>query len=274
MDLCHPVRLEAKLRKRIDAYNRNRPEGAEILNADEQWADLKAAAEVLAPLVTDTVYTVNEAVAAGKNLLFEGAQGTYLDIDFGTYPFVTSSNTTAGGAATGGGLAPNKIERVIGVAKAYTTRVGEGPFPTELHGEEGEALRKAGNEFGATTGRPRRCGWFDAVATRYAVMVNGITDLAVTKLDVLDHMDEISIGVAYRLNGELTDRMPADTEDITKAEPVYETMPGWKSSTEDAQHWDDLPEAAQNYLSRLSELCGAHISIISTGPARSQTFSN
>ena len=196
----------------------------------------------------------------------------WLDVDYGTYPFVTCSNTTTGGAATGSGLSPKYINEVVGVMKAYTTRVGEGPFPTELNDEMGEALRKAGNEFGATTGRPRRCGWFDAVASRYSCMVNGVDELAITKMDVMDNLDEIKICTAYNVNGKIVHDMPSDNDEIAAAEPVYETMPGWKTSTTECLSFGELPEKARNYLKRIAELVNADIGIVSVGPIRSQTF--
>jgi adenylosuccinate synthase len=216
--------------------------------------------------------TVNKAAAAGKNILFEGAQGMWLDVDYGTYPFVTSSNTTSGGACTGTGLSPKYIENVVGVMKAYTTRVGEGPFPTELENASGERLRATGGEFGATTGRPRRCGWFDAVSSRYSCMVNGVNDLAITKLDVLDEFDEIKICVAYEIDGKRFEDMPSDTRDISAAIPVYETMPGWSSSTSEVRSLEELPANARLYLERISELVESEIGIVSVGPNREQTF--
>jgi adenylosuccinate synthase len=273
-DLTRPERLEKRFRAQLAVYNEQfRNAGQPELDADAEWALLKPAAERLAPMVCDTALTVNRASKARKNVLLEGAQGTWLDVDFGTYPFVTSSSTTAGGASTGSGLAPHKIEHVIGVAKAYTTRVGEGPFMTELLDEMGEQLRRNGNEFGATTGRPRRCGWFDAVATRYAAMINGVeTGIALTKLDVLDDLETIKICVAYDLNGERITDMPSDTEDLAKVVPIYEEMPGWLTPTTKAQCWEELPEKAQAYLRRLEELMEAKIEIVSVGPRRAQTF--
>ncbi|MCJ8331216.1 MAG: adenylosuccinate synthase [Lentisphaeria bacterium] len=266
-------RLESLYREQAALYNEKfSAANCETLDIDSAWTELKEVAEILAPLVTDTVYTINAAIKAGKKMLFEGAQGFWLDIDHGTYPYVTSSNTSVGGACTGAGVAPKHIDEVYGVVKAYTTRVGEGPFPTELHGQEGEDLRQAGNEFGATTGRPRRCGWFDSVACSYAVMVNGIDKLAVTKMDVLDNLDELKICTSYMLDGAETKEVPVSAEDMDRLEPVYETMPGWKTSTVEVRSWDDLPENAKAYLSRLSELLDCKIGIISTGPHRRETF--
>jgi adenylosuccinate synthase len=274
VDLKNKAVLEEKFRAHAEAFNAGLNNAdVEPIDVDAEWQALSSLADEIAPMVHDTVLTVNRAVKAGTGVLFEGAQGAWLDVDFGTYPYVTSSNTTTGGACTGGGIAPQHIDRVIGVTKAYTTRVGLGPFPTELHGEDGEALRQAGNEFGATTGRPRRCGWFDAVACRYVVMLNGIDRLAITKMDVLDNMAELKICTAYNVNGTVVEDMPSDTADITAAEPIYETMAGWQSDTTEARCWDDLPEAAQKYLLRLSELIEAPIGMISVGPKRAQTFS-
>ena len=271
--LLHPQRFEARFRTQAAFYNKILAEnGEKPFDVDAEWGRLAAAAARLAPMVKDTVLTVNLASRAGREILFEGAQGTWLDVDYGTYPFVTSSNTTAGAACTGGGLAPSRIDHVIGVAKAYTTRVGSGPFPTELDDATGAFLRRVGGEFGATTGRPRRCGWFDAVSTRYAAMLNGADSLAVTKLDVLDDVPTIRICTAYSIDGAVTREMPADIEDITRAVPVYEEMPGWNRPTSGVRAWSDLPAAAQRYLERLAELVQCRIGILSVGPRREQTF--
>jgi adenylosuccinate synthase len=266
-------RFEKSFRKQLEIYNAIfKANSMEELDADTEWAKLKEVAEFLAPFVKDTVLTVNRAAKAGKKILFEGAQGMWLDVDYGTYPFVTSSNTTTGGACTGSGLSPKYIEEVVGVMKAYTTRVGEGPFPTELECEMGEAIRKAGNEFGATTGRPRRCGWFDAVSSGYSCMINGVDELAITKVDVLDGLEEVKICVAYEVDGRKVYDMPSDTEDIKKAVPVYESMPGWKESTCDCRSFEELPVNAQKYLRRIADLVDARIGIVSVGPNRDQTF--
>lgn len=273
VELVDLGRLEALFRTQSARANAMlTAHGCEALDVDAEWDQAKVAAERIAPLLSDTVLDVNRAAQSGRAVLFEGAQGTWLDVDFGTYPFVTSSNTTSGGACTGGGLPPSRIDHVIGVCKAYTTRVGEGPFPTELVDEMGEDLRIKGGEFGATTGRPRRCGWFDAVATRYAVMVNGADWLAVTKLDVLDELDTIRICVAYELDDRRITDMPSDLHDVCRAEPVYEEMPGWQTSTSEAKSWDELPAKAQRYLERLSGLVGGRIHMLSVGPKRAQTF--
>lgn len=230
--------------------------------------------EKLAPFVTDTVALVHEALADGKKVLFEGAQGTLLDVDYGTYPFVTSSNATAGGACTGSGVGPTRIDRVIGVMKAYTTRVGEGPFPTELKDEVGKHLGEVGQEFGTTTGRARRCGWFDAVIAKYSVQVNGLDGLAITKLDVFDSMPELKICVAYkhRLTGKQFTHFPSQLDALKNAEPVYETWPGWQGSVKDARRFEDLQPEAQDYLKRIAELIHCPVSIVSVGPERNQTI--
>jgi adenylosuccinate synthase len=221
--------------------------------------------------VTNTVVYLHNAIQRGKNVLFEGAQGTFLDIDFGTYPYVTSSNTTAGGASTGTGVPPNRIDRVVGVMKAYTTRVGEGPLPTEDQ-PLSDLLHSLGREFGATTGRARRCGWFDAVATRYATMINGIDELAITNLDGLDTVDAIRICVGYRLNGKRLNVPPCDAVQLDNCEPIYEEMAGWNQSTTSAKKLSQLPRAARDYVKRIGQLTGAKVSIISVGPTRAQTI--
>ncbi|MDT8388977.1 MAG: adenylosuccinate synthase [Lentisphaeria bacterium] len=271
--LRDPVELEKLFRAQAARANDIlAAHGVELMDVDAEWDLIKVAAGKLGPMVADTVLDVNNAFTAGKKILFEGAQGTWLDVDYGTYPYVTSSNTSSGAACTGGGLAPSRIDHVLGVYKAYTTRVGEGPFMTELDNAMGERIRMLGGEFGATTGRPRRCGWFDAVATRYAVMVNGADLLAITKLDVLDDLDTLKICVAYELNGQRIEDMPSDLAEIAAVAPIYEEMPGWRCSTKDAQCWEDLPEATRNYLNRITELTGGKIHILSVGPKRAQTF--
>ena len=272
-DLCHLDRLETRFRTRVAAVNETFAQAdMEQVDVETAWATLEKAATRLAPLVGDTVLELNHAMDDGKEILFEGAQGTWLDVDYGTYPYVTSSNTVAGGACIGSGVAPLRIQHVLGVAKAYTTRVGCGPFPTELNDDIGAFLGKQGNEFGATTGRPRRCGWFDAVATRYAVMVNGADKLAVTKLDVLDQLETIRVCTAYELDGERITDMPADVADVERVKPVYEEFPGWQESTVNAQSWSDLPDQAKAYVKWLGELVGSSVEIISVGPRRTQTF--
>jgi len=222
--------------------------------------------------IKDTSKFLNDAIAKKKKIMFEGAQGTLLDIDHGTYPYVTSSNTIAGGACTGAGVGPSRIDSVIGITKAYTTRVGEGPFPTEMKGAEGENLREQGGEYGATTGRPRRCGWFDAVAAKYASRINGFDGLIITKLDVLDSMKKIDICVAYRYKGAIIDDFPTETSILNACEPIYETMPGWMSKTGNVKTFDKLPTLAQAYVKRLEELSGVPVIIISVGANREDSI--
>ncbi|MBI2543618.1 MAG: adenylosuccinate synthase [Candidatus Rokubacteria bacterium] len=226
----------------------------------------------LAPYITDTELLLNRWINAGRSVLFEGAQGTMLDIDHGTYPYITSSSTTAGGAATGTGVPPTKIHGVLGVSKAYATRVGGGPFPTELQGKMAELLRARGNEYGATTGRPRRCGWFDTVVGRYAVRVNGLDTIALTKLDVLDKCETVKIGVGYRYRGELLTEFPQEERVWNEAEPVWEEMSGWQTSTAGLRDYADLPTKARQYLDRLAELVGMEFCLVSTGAVRDDTI--
>ena len=224
----------------------------------------------LKPYICDSTLLINQFIEQDKNILFEGAQGTFLDVDHGTYPFVTSSNTLAGGACAGAGIGPTRITDVLGIVKAYTTRVGSGPFPTELFDEDGDLLRSEGQEFGATTGRPRRCGWFDALLVRQAVRLNGVTGMAIMKLDVLDKFETLKIAVGYRLSdGELSENLPRSLENIT---PVYEEMPGWNCKTAGITDYKNLPSEMLAYLKRLSELVGAEVSIISTGPKREESI--
>ena len=272
-DLCKPEILSAKFRAEAARYNKLFAEaGAEQIDVEAELKKVLEAAAKLAPLVRNTAYTIAAAVKEGKKILCEGAQGGLLDVDHGTYPFVTSSNTVSGGACTGAGIPPTAVRNVYGVVKAYTTRVGEGPFPTELFDAQGELLRSRGREFGATTGRPRRCGWFDAVATRYSCMLSGVNKMVITKLDVLDACDEISICTAYEIDGVRTTEFPAAVEDLEKVRPVYEVMPGWKTPLDAVTSPDKLPENARKYLARIAELTGAAIEIISVGPRRDQTF--
>jgi adenylosuccinate synthase len=229
-------------------------------------------AERLRPLVCDTAALLNQDIRDGRRLLFEGAQGTMLDVDHGTYPFVTSSSSTAGGACTGTGVPPNRISGVIGICKAYITRVGGGPFPTELHDSVGEQIRKRGKEFGAVTGRPRRCGWFDVPLLRYSAMVNGFDSLVITKLDVLDELEEIPVCLEYQANGESVEDMPPSSDDLGKIQPVYECLPGWKSSTFGISEYSELPERARDYIEFLEKVTGVEVGCISTGPERTQTI--
>lgn len=229
-------------------------------------------AERLRPFMVDCSLTIYEAIKKRKNILFEGAQGTLLDLDHGTYPYVTSSSPIAGGACVGAGIGPTAIDRVIGVAKAYTTRVGEGPFPSELNDEMGQMLCDRGAEFGTTTGRRRRCGWFDAVIGRYAVRINGLDCLAITKLDVLDELEEIKVCVAYELDGEYCHHFPSNSSHFARCKPIYKTLPGWKQSTADCRSLDELPKQALNYLKFLAELMKVPIAIVSLGASRDQTI--
>jgi adenylosuccinate synthase len=219
----------------------------------------------------DVSLVLHRQMKLGYSVLFEGAQATLLDLDHGTYPYVTCSAAAAGGAATGLGVPPTRIDGVLGVAKAYCTRVGTGPFPTEQQGGEAEGIRERGGEYGATTGRPRRCGWFDAVAVRYAVRVNGFDTLALTKMDVLDPLETIPVCTGYRFEGETLEEMPADTGVLEGCEPVYETLPGWKTSTVGVRDWAMLPENARRYVERLADLVGTEVGLVSTGPDREQT---
>ncbi len=269
-DLANTGALAEAIRHNVDA--RNRIIADSKMDADQVLADLAAAWKRMAPWVTDVSLFLARARAARRSIMFEGAQGTLLDIDHGTYPYVTSSNATTGGVCTGLGIPPRAIDGVIGVAKAYTTRVGEGPLPTELTGEIGNRLRESGQEFGAVTGRPRRCGWYDAVAVRYAVRVNGLDALALTKLDVLDGMRELQICTSYRCNGATLTEFPGEIAQLASCEPVYETMPGWTRPTASVRRVGDLPKEAQRYIARLEELSGVPAAILSTGSAREDTI--
>ena len=247
--------------------------GAQPLDAEEMVDLYAPMVPALTPYVTDTVQFLHESLEAGKSMLFEGAQATMLDVDFGTYPFVTSSNPTAGGACTGTGVPPRAIDRVIGVLKLYTTRVGEGPFPTELTDADGETLRKRGGEYGATTGRPRRCGWFDAVVARYAQRVNGVDFWAMTKLDVLDTFPVVKICTGYRRkDGFVYQTFPADLDALSQCEPVYEEMPGWMCETSKVTDYAELPENAKAYVNRILDLVGGKLGVLSVGPARDTTL--
>jgi adenylosuccinate synthase len=242
------------------------------ITVEEVFTEYLGYAEILKPYVVDTALLLDQALKSGKNVLLEGSQGTLLDVDHGTYPFVTSSNPTAGGASTGSGIGPTKITRVIGILKAYTTRVGSGPFPTELFDEDGEALRKIGGEVGVTTGRNRRCGWFDAPIARYAVRVNGLTDFFLTKLDVLTGWEKIPVCVAYEVDGVRVEELPASQSDFHHAKPIYEYLPGWKENISTAKSIDDLPVNAREYVRFLEKVSGAPISAIGVGPGRDETI--
>jgi adenylosuccinate synthase len=245
---------------------------SEPLDPDKMYEEYAEASRKLAPFVCDTAALLNRAIADGNSVMFEGAQGTMLDIDHGTYPFVTSSSATSGGAVIGTGVAPTAIDSVIGVTKAYCTRVGEGPFPTELFDAVGDQIRKRGNEFGAVTGRPRRCGWLDLPLLRYSGMINGTSWLVVTKLDVLDELQEIPMCIGYKVNGKPTEEIPAEASGWDKIECVYRTMPGWHSATQGITEIKKLPKAAREYLSFIEKETGAQIGMISTGPGREETI--
>jgi adenylosuccinate synthase len=272
-DLLDPAVFEEKLRRMVESKNRlfGQVYGAPGLDADEILENYLNYAETLAKYVTDTSVVLNDAIDAGKNVLFEGAQGIMLDIDHGTYPFVTSSNPSAGGVCIGSGVGPTKINQVIGVAKAYTSRVGDGPFPTELKDAVGDRIREIGNEYGTTTGRPRRVGWFDSVVVRHARRVSGITGLSLNSIDVLTGLPVVKICTAYRYKGELIDDYPASLEVLNKCEAVYEELPGWDEDISDARRLSDLPANARRYVERVSELTGIPIAIFSVGRRREQT---
>ncbi len=269
-DLANPSALAEAVEHNVAA--RNRLIGDSTMDARQLLEDLAKAWERMKPWVIDVSVHLDRARAQGKAIMFEGAQGTLLDIDHGTYPYVTSSNATIGGVCTGLGVGPRAIDGVLGAAKAYTTRVGEGPLPTELHGELGNRLRESGQEFGAVTGRPRRCGWYDAVAVRYAVRVNGLDALALTKLDVLDGLPELQVCTSYRCRGVTFTEMPGDVAQLSSCEPVYETFPGWSAPTAGVRRYADLPREAQRYVARLEEITGVPAAIISTGSAREDTI--
>ncbi len=273
-DLVDAARLARKVKERL-------PSAKEELARLGAKEDLDEAAIIeshavlgrrLATYARDASLWLHRAIQQGRSILFEGAQGTLLDVDHGTYPFVTSSNTVAGNAAVGSGVGPTAIDRVIGITKAYSTRVGSGPYPSELLDATGEKLRKLGGEFGATTGRPRRTGWIDALALRYAARVNGLDGLALMKLDVLTGFDELQLAVAYQLDGKRIEEMPSDLEDLEKAKPIYETMPGWTENLSGARRWSDLPPAARRYVERVAELVGVKVIAVSVGPDRDETI--
>ena len=273
-DLLEPELFKTRLEEIVEEKNKllelYYKSDEPSFSAEEIFSEFTTYLKILKPYIRDTPLLVNQMIEEGKNILFEGAQGTFLDVDHGTYPFVTSSNTLAGGACAGTGIGPTRSNEVLGIVKAYTTRVGSGPFPTELLDNDGELLQSEGHEFGATTGRPRRCGWFDALLVRQAVRLNGITSMAVMKLDVLDKFDTLKIAVSYRLsNGEHTENLPRSLENVT---PVLEEMPGWKCNSAGITEYDQLPWKMLAYLERISELVGAKVSIISTGPKREETI--
>ncbi|MCX8005480.1 MAG: adenylosuccinate synthase [Burkholderiaceae bacterium] len=273
-DLFDPARFAERVREALDLHNFVLVNYLQAERIDPQQVidTTLALASRLKPMVCDVSYRLNEAMQRGHRLLFEGAQGALLDVDHGTYPYVTSSNTVAGAAAAGAGVAPQKLDYVLGITKAYATRVGSGPFPTELLDATGEWLRTKGHEFGSVTGRPRRCGWFDAAALRRSVQLNGTTGLCITKLDVLDGLPVVRLCVGYRVDGRATDILPFGADEVARCEPVYEDFPGWSESTFGARRWEDLPSAARRYLQRLAEVTGVPIDLVSTGPERDQTI--
>jgi adenylosuccinate synthase len=273
-DLMDDLVFRAKLASNLDDKNALLVKiyGAEPFDFELLYKEYKDYASKIKEYVTDTAYLLNEAAGKNKKIMFEGAQGTLLDVDHGTYPYVTSSNATAGGASTGAGVGPTKIDKVVGVVKAYTTRVGEGPMPTEFGPDLMDRIRKKGKEFGATTGRPRRCGWFDSLVVGHSVMVNGIDEIVVTKLDVLDDLDSIKICTAYKFEGKVYKRFPANIRVLEGCQPVYEDMPGWRSDTTRITSYSRLPKNAKNYLKRIQNILGAKIVLISVGSERKQTF--
>ncbi len=273
-DLYRPDYLRERLKALVGEKNRilEALYGAPPLDAEKIFAEYRGYAEKIEPHVGDALGYVNDAIDDKKRVLFEGAQGSLLDIDFGTYPYVTSSNSDACGISAGTGVAPKKVGHILGVAKAYCTRVGEGPFPTELLDDVGERLRSVGGEFGATTGRPRRCGWFDTVTSRHAVRINGIDGLVITKLDVLDQFPEIRVATAYRLDGKTTREMPVDCERLNRCQPLYETFPGWSSDTSKVKSFRDLPKNARAYLNYIEKALGIPVVMISVGKDREKTI--
>ena len=275
-DALVPEVLRSRIERNLEDANRIIVAyGGQPLEANAIISETSAMAERLAPFICDTSHFLNQAATRGASILLEGAQATLLDVDHGTYPFVTSSSTVIGGALVGTGLAPQHLSGVLGIVRTYTTRVGEGPFPTEMlegEAEMGNLIRERGREYGASTGRPRRCGWFDAFATRYAAEINGFTSVALTKLDVLDALDEIKVCVGYNLNGKRCESLPSVSQDLRRVEPVFDTLPGWKSSTLGTTELSALPANARAYVDFLSEKIGVEIGLVSTGPERSQTI--
>ena len=273
-DLMHEEVFTEKLRENIEMKNAyiTKVLGGEALNFDEILKEYLEFGKKLKPFVQDTSVRVYNDIKADKTVLFEGAQGMLLDIDYGTYPYVTSSNTTAGGVANGVGIGPNMITNAVGITKAYTTRVGKGPFPTELLDETGDWIREKGHEYGVTTGRSRRCGWLDLVIVKTACRVSGLTSLAVTKIDTLAGLDTLKVCVGYKFNGEIIDYFPASLEDLANCEPIYEEFEGWGEEVADARSYDELPENAKKYLKRIEEFTDTKISIVSVGPKRDQTM--
>ena len=273
-DLFKPVRFAEKLQELLDFHNfvLEKYYGQPKVDFQKTLDEALALAPRLQPLVADVPRALYHANKKGKNLLFEGAQGSLLDIDHGTYPFVTSSNCVAGAAAAGAGIGPMHLHYVLGITKAYSTRVGEGPFPTELSDDIGERLRQRGREFGATTGRPRRTGWFDAAALKRSIQLNGVSGLCITKLDVLDGAESVKICIGYRMEGQVSDILPVGADELEQCEPVYEELPGWQESTVGVKQFEKLPKAARDYLARVEKLCGVPIDLVSTGPDREETI--
>jgi adenylosuccinate synthase len=274
VDLLDHETLRSKLKRNIDEKNilLQKVYASEEFDVEKITREYEEFDKKIDEYVTDTALYLNNALKEGKEILAEGAQGALLDVDHGTYPFVTSSNPTSGGASTGLGIPPTAIRSVIGVVKAYTTRVGHGPFPTELKNELGTRLRELGDEYGATTGRPRRCGWFDAVSTRYAAMVNGIDRIAITKLDVLSHLNEIKICIAYEYKGRTLKTFPTDVASLEKITPIYESFEGWKTSITDVTVYETLPAKARRYIEAMAKLTGTNIWIVSVGAQRQKTI--
>ena len=273
-DLLDPVIFEEKARENTDYKNKliTKVFGGEALSADSFIKEYLGYVERLRPYAADTTPMLYEAVKTGKKVLFEGAQGTLLDLDLGTYPYVTSSHPISGGVCVGTGIGPTLIDECVGVMKAYTTRVGKGPFPTELENETGEKIRQIGNEFGATTGRPRRCGWFDAVIGRFGVRTSGLTGIALNKLDTLTGLGDLQICTGYKKGDEIITDFPASLADLAKCEPVYETLPGWDEDITGVRSFDALPENVKNYVKRIEELCGAKVIMVGVGPNREQNI--
>ncbi|TVR19226.1 MAG: adenylosuccinate synthase [Balneolaceae bacterium] len=274
LDLLDMKSLEEKIKKNLRDINvaLENVYGEEPLDGDEMIAKLKPAVEIVKPYITNTTELLHDALENGESVLLEGAQGSLLDVDHGTYPYVTSSSPTAGGACCGSGIPPLAVTHSMGITKAYCTRVGNGPFPTELDDAAGEKLRKNGQEFGATTGRPRRCGWLDLVALKYAIRLNGMNELTLTKLDVLDDFETIKLCTHYELDGEKTEVFPLDTEKVERVKPVYTSFEGWNTSTRNISAFDELPEKAKEYIRFIEEFTGVKFTIISTGPKRSETI--
>ena len=273
-DLFNPEKFAERLREVLEYHNFVLTQylGAAEVSFQSVFDTTMVLAERIKPMVADVPRLLHEVNAQGKNLLFEGAQGSLLDVDHGTYPFVTSSNCLAGAASAGAGVGPGRLHYVLGITKAYTTRVGSGPFPTELHDEVGKRIAEVGKEFGSVTGRPRRCGWFDAAALRRSVQLNGVSGLCITKLDVLDGFETLCLGVGYQVKGQALDLLPFGAENVEGCEPVYEEFPGWSETTVGVTQYEQLPANARKYLERLAEVCGASIDMISTGPDRDQTI--